>query len=181
MPAIDYDLMPHYTYDDYKGWEGGWELIDGIPYNMAPAPYPKHQWLVAHIWRELDANLDCSDETCTVYLAPIDWKIDETTVVQPDVALFCEAPGKPYFSHTPPIVVEVLFLSTALKDMTTKKALYERAGVRHYLIADPDRKHIDHFELVGGAYHYRGRFRDERIELAAQECRSAIDTEVLFG
>ena len=40
----------HYTYDDYKTWEGEWELIDGIPFArnssmMAPAPEIKHQGL----------------------------------------------------------------------------------------------------------------------------------------
>jgi hypothetical protein len=24
-------------------WEGKWELIDGIPHAMSPAPTPKHQ------------------------------------------------------------------------------------------------------------------------------------------
>jgi hypothetical protein len=36
-------ILPHYTYDDYVHWEGKWELIDGIPYAMSPAPVPKHQ------------------------------------------------------------------------------------------------------------------------------------------
>lgn len=29
--------LPHYTYEDYKQWEGRWELIYGIPFAMAPA------------------------------------------------------------------------------------------------------------------------------------------------
>ncbi len=52
-------LIERYTYEDYKSWEGRWELIDGIAYAMAPAPYPKHQRVVSHIWRELDKNLNC--------------------------------------------------------------------------------------------------------------------------
>ncbi|HSV11108.1 MAG TPA: hypothetical protein VLI68_10085 [Hanamia sp.] len=31
-------LLPHYTYEDYCHWEGRWEVIDGIPYAMIPAP-----------------------------------------------------------------------------------------------------------------------------------------------
>ena len=27
-----------YTYEDYKRWEGDWELIDGVPLAMAPSP-----------------------------------------------------------------------------------------------------------------------------------------------
>ena len=35
--------LPHYSYDDYKIWEGDWELIRGIPYAMAPAASWWHQ------------------------------------------------------------------------------------------------------------------------------------------
>ena len=38
-------ILPYYTYEDYCHWEGRWELIDGIPYAMSPAPNPIHQWL----------------------------------------------------------------------------------------------------------------------------------------
>jgi hypothetical protein len=34
--------LPEYTYDDYKKWEGNWELIEGIPYAMSPPPKRKH-------------------------------------------------------------------------------------------------------------------------------------------
>ena len=50
MSAIK--LLPHYTYEDYCNWEGRWELIDGIPFAMSPAPTPRHQWLIANIIAE---------------------------------------------------------------------------------------------------------------------------------
>ena len=46
-------LLPYYTYDDYCNWEGRWELIDGIPFAMSPAPSLRHQWLSANIISEL--------------------------------------------------------------------------------------------------------------------------------
>ena len=42
MAALKYDNFLYYTYEDYKYWEDSWEIIDGIPYAMSPAPYPKH-------------------------------------------------------------------------------------------------------------------------------------------
>ena len=33
---------PNYTYDDYKHWEGRWEVIDGVAYAMSPMASPKH-------------------------------------------------------------------------------------------------------------------------------------------
>ena len=89
-PAIAYDNLPYYTYDDYATWEGEWELIDGTPYAMDPAPYPKHQKIVFKIGKELDKHLKCKEKNCEVYISPIDWKVNDDTVVQPDAALFCE-------------------------------------------------------------------------------------------
>ena len=40
---IDLAYTEHYSYDDYKQWEGDWELIDGKPYAMAPSPMRTHQ------------------------------------------------------------------------------------------------------------------------------------------
>jgi len=39
--ALNY--IEYYTYEDYKRWEGDWELIEGMPYSMAPAPFKRHQ------------------------------------------------------------------------------------------------------------------------------------------
>ncbi len=129
-------LLRRYSYDEYREWEGRWELIDGVPYAMAPAPYPKHQRIVFQIAKELDRTLDCVG--CEVYIAPVDWKIDEHNVVQPDVAIFCEETTNQYFSKTPLMVVEVLSLATALKDLTVKFRLYEHAAVPYYLIVNPE-------------------------------------------
>jgi len=32
-------LLPRYTYEDYKLWEGDWELLEGVPSAMAPSPF----------------------------------------------------------------------------------------------------------------------------------------------
>ena len=41
MGALDY--TEHYTLDDYRLWEGDWELIDGSAYAMSPSPMVTHQ------------------------------------------------------------------------------------------------------------------------------------------
>ena len=182
MAAIDYDGFLYYTYEQYKTWDDSWELIDGVPYAMSPAPYPKHQKAVARIWKELDANLECSEELCEVYISPVDWKIDETTVVQPDVAIFCEETEKQFFSKTPPLAVEVLSKSTALKDVTTKKALYERTGVLYYIIVEPHTEIADIYRLTEGQYTHLGKYtKEDRVtfDLSAA-CKTAIDLSKVF-
>ncbi len=36
MGAVDF--LPHYAYADCKDWEGKWELYNGYPISMSPAP-----------------------------------------------------------------------------------------------------------------------------------------------
>ena len=74
MAAIDYDYYQSYTFDDYQEWEGRWELIEGVAYSMAPAPYPKHQRVALRIAKELGDHLVCSNKECEIYISPIDWK-----------------------------------------------------------------------------------------------------------
>lgn len=53
----------YYTYADYLKWPEGerWELINGVPFNMSPAPKRKHQdiltQLFGRLWEELWGNL----------------------------------------------------------------------------------------------------------------------------
>ncbi len=177
------ELVPRFTYKEYQEWEDSWELIDGIPYAMAPAPYPKHQKIVAHIWKELDKNLNCIfKNVCEVYISPIDWKVNETTVVQPDVALFCEQTDKQYFSKTPLLIVEVLSMATALKDTTTKFDLYEREGVATYIIIDPDTQKAEIFELYEGKYRRVQKIEREGVyRFKHKECETEVDFQKIFS
>ena len=96
--------LPHYTRDDYRPWEGRWELIHGIPYAMTPAPSIKHQSVSSRIDRLLQEALDQCDE-CRALL-PVDWRIDEDTVVQPDNLVICHQEEKPYLTRAPALVFE---------------------------------------------------------------------------
>jgi len=179
--AIAYDNLPYYTYDDYVAWEGEWELIDGTPYAIAPAPYPKHQKIVARIWQELSSHLECKDKNCEVYISPIGWKVNDDTVVQPDVALFCEETDKQYFSKTPPIVVEVLSKATALKDVTSKFDLYEREGVMFYVIIEPESEISDIFKCINGKYELQKKATlNDSYDFELDGCSTQVDFGKLF-
>ena len=50
MGVLKLEDLPHYTYDDYKNWEGNnWELIYGQAYSKKPNPVIKHQSVSANI------------------------------------------------------------------------------------------------------------------------------------
>jgi len=63
----------------------------------------------------------------------------------------------------PRAIFEVLSPSTAYKDKTAKRSLYERSGVREYYLADPIMKIVEKFTLVEGEYRYSGAFGDEDV------------------
>ncbi len=143
--------LPHYTHDDYVQWEGRWELIYGVAHAMSPTPNITHQSISQHIASQLERVLENCQE-CHALL-PVDWKIDEETTVQPDNLVICgELENKAYLSKTPVLIFEILSKSTAHKDRTTKFKLYEREGVRHYVIVDPNENIAKIYSLLDGRY-----------------------------
>ncbi len=76
-------ILPYYTYEDYVHWEGKWELIEGFPLAMSPAPIPKHQIFSASLIALFHAELRKCNE-CLV-TTPIDFKISEDTILRPDI------------------------------------------------------------------------------------------------
>lgn len=138
---------PRFTYADYITWpdEERWEIIEGVPYDMTPAPAPTHQAICAGITAELYYQL--KGKPCTVYPAPFDVRLPDkdesadnsSTVVQPDVSVVCDA--RKIDSRgcvgAPDFLVEILSPYTAKKDHLRKLALYEKHGVREYWIVQP--------------------------------------------
>ena len=110
---------PQFTYEDYLLWEGRWELIDGMPYAMSPAPAPLHQTINGNLYTTLKPALKTSCANCEVYL-PIDWKINEKTVVQPDLLIVRNKIEEQYLDFTPALVLEILSPFTAYKDRHEK-------------------------------------------------------------
>jgi len=146
---------------------------------MAPAPYPRHQRVAKRIAWELDRNMDC--KKCEAYLSPVDWKIDDATVVQPDVAVFCEETARQYFTQTPPLVVEVLSKATAHKDVTIKFDLYEKTGVTYYIIVEPESHVSEVFVLENRKYRLLEKIEEkQKIRFDLGECATAIDFGTLW-
>ena len=132
-----------YTYADYVTWPGDerWELIDGVPYAMSPAPTIGHQRIAGEIHRQL-ANF-LKGKPCEAFIAPVDVRLnadnDDDIVVQPDVLVVCDKnklDGK-CCNGAPDFVVEILSPSTADHDRVNKFQVYVAAGVREYWIVDP--------------------------------------------
>lgn len=132
--------------------EARWELLEGRPRAMSPAPGRLHQGVLIHLATRFDTCLQ--GKTCRVYPAPLDIRLpqgevvdaDVDTMVQPDLSGICD-PQKldtKGCRGAPDLVVEVTSPSSAAYDQIVKKALYELHGVREYWIVQP----IDHVAWV---------------------------------
>jgi Uma2 family endonuclease len=148
--SIAAKYRPYYTYDDYCQWEGQWELIEGMPYAMAPMPVPEHQRTAGLLFMLFEKALSDYNH-CKVYL-PLAWKIAEDTVVQPDVLIVFNKIEKKFLDFPPVLVVEILSPSTAAKDRGEKMELYLLQKVKYYLIVDPKFKKVEVYELMDGEY-----------------------------
>ena len=172
MCAIEY-----YTYEDYKNWEGRWELIDGIPLAMAPAPLPTHQFIAMELSFQLRKQLENCEE-CAV-LGEVDYKIDEENVVRPDVVLTCEKLNKPFLSVAPEIIFEIVSKSSARRDEKFKFALYEKEKVKYYVLVYPEDEKAKVYKLTANKYEKEGDIL-KNYEFNETICKVSIDFEKIF-
>ncbi len=170
---------PYYTYADYSVWEGKWELIQGMPYAMSPAPIPAHQRvaLVLSFLFELSLKKKC--KKCKTYL-PLDWKIDESTVVQPDLLIVCNKIEKKFLDFPPVLVVEVLSPASAVNDRGIKMEIYQQQGVKYYLIIDPQFKKIEVYQLVNNKYEPVAVNPTNFTFSLEEECEALIEFEDIW-
>lgn len=149
--ALKTEHYPKYTYQDYAQWEGNWELIDGLPYAMSPSPSFRHQRINSEIIAHLTERLnDCKN--CKAVLA-FDWKINETTVVQPDVSVVCKpVKNNNYLDFAPDLIFEIISPSSVIRDREIKFELYQTEGVKYYVLVDTERDTAEVFELTDNVY-----------------------------
>lgn len=179
MAYLRTEDLPHYIYEDYVQWEGKWELIYGIPYAMTPAPSIQHQSTSQKIAVMLDEALRACNE-CQALL-PVDWKVEEDTIVQPDNLVVCGKTEGAYLTKAPVLIFEILSRSTATKDKTTKFTLYEREGVRHYIIVDPKEQLAKVYSLHEGRYIKVMDATDENCEFDLVKCRIIFDFSEIWA
>lgn len=165
--ATDLDTLP----DDGLRYE----LIDGTLL-VSPAPVKRHQRASRRLQRLLE---DACPAGYEVFDAPLDWAVNDTTVVEPDLLVIprddADTPA-----HSPVLLVEILSPSSITTDRETKFHRYERARVPQYWIVDPGGREagsaesrgaevgggerapsIEVYDLVGGEYQLQVSAADD--------------------
>lgn len=168
----------NYTYDDYKLWDGDWELIQGIPLAMSPAPLRIHQGLASQIIRHLGNQLE-NCPMCEV-LGEVDYKVNEDTVLRPDIALTCNETNESYLTKAPEIIVEIISKSTAKRDEVYKFDIYEEEKVKYYIIVYPDDLKAKVYKLDEKSYDKQGDFTTETYNFENTTCKLSLDFEKVF-
>lgn len=148
-----------FTYREYCSWpeDERWELIDGVAYDMSPAPSRKHQEISGELFFQIQFIL--RKQKCKVYSAPFDVVLpqypiesddESTTVVQPDISVICDQTKLTENGclGAPDLIIEILSPSTSKKDLNEKFGLYEKQGVKEYWVVDPGNKYIRVFHLI---------------------------------
>jgi len=149
-------IKRRFTYQDYLSWpeEGRWEIIDGIAYNISPAPTVRHQ----RISRNLSGILYTQREkfrSCEFFEAPTDIVFDEFNVVQPDIFIVCDKDKitEDNIKGAPDLIIEITSPSTEVKDRREKLKLYEHFGVREYIILFSEREYLERYVLKKNRYN----------------------------
>lgn len=177
MAALQIEEL-RYTYDDYKLWEGDWELFAGVPVSMSPAPMIKHQNIASEIIRQIGNKIeDCQE--CEI-LGECDYKISNDTILRPDVVLSCGETHEAYLTKAPEIVCEIISKSTAKRDEIYKFDIYEAEKVMYYIIVYPDELYAKVYKLKDGKYDKQGDFAKESYDFEETLCKASIDFEKVF-
>ena len=165
----------HYTVEDYRQWEGDWELIGGMPYAMTPSPTVTYQVCAGNLLHQLKVGLEkeqgCGD--CLV-LMETDWEVSSDTVVRPDILVTCEEPGEKII-RTPAMIAEVVSGSSGRRDESLKFDLYRREGVLYYLLLYPEKELAKIYRNASGEFVKIADVSSDEVEFSVGKCAFGVD------
>ncbi len=160
MTARDYFELP----EDHPRCE----LIAGELW-MPPAPTRKHQNTVKRLLLQLAGPIE-SAEVGEVLISPIDYRVSEDDVFQPDLLVLSNAVSEDEAGpivQTPLLVVEVLSAGSIAQDRGRKFRAYEAARVSAYWIVDPATQRLEIWLLDTD-----GRYRLDSVSGSADKVKA---------
>ena len=147
-----------YTDEDYMMLEEGapFQLIN-YDLIMSPSPTSFHQGIALQLILTISEHLKGINNQGYLAFAPLDVKFDEGNVLQPDI-IYVSAKRKnelvkDRIEGAPDLIIEILSPSNAIYDLRQKKDLYQKYGVKEYIIIDPVSKNADLYSLKNAEYH----------------------------
>lgn len=143
--------------DDYRRTE----KINGVVYDMPMAENFRHGIVNGNIFHIIKNGL--KDSLCMVFMGNLDYKfhpdVNDDYIV-PDIMVVCDRKklkGGAYYG-TPKFIVETLSPSTAMRDRSEKKEIYEKAGVEELWLVSPRERGLEIYYLQEGKYRLEGSY-----------------------
>ena len=131
-----------------------YEIIEGELYEM-PSPTSAHGVTIRNLMFLLGPVIEVLRGW--LLTAPLDIFLPGADPVQPDIVVLLPESNASLVARgvegPPDLLVEVLSPSNRGRDLLTKRALYARAGVREYWIADPMSRTVEILTLDRDAFH----------------------------
>ncbi|MCL2323353.1 MAG: Uma2 family endonuclease [Oscillospiraceae bacterium] len=140
-----------YTFEEWLEMDNNdeLELIDGKIYMRGePSTYMIGETSTRHQRVSLRLTLALGNflvgKTCELFCNPFVVKLEEKTVVHPDLAVICDTSkiNDGGCIGAPDLIIEILTPSSAGYDIFTKYNEYLLAGVKEYWIADPIKNYV---------------------------------------
>ena len=158
MIMLTAEEKKRYTAYDYSLLEEGapFQLIN-YDLIMSPSPVLLHQLLLIKLIRLVSDFLEASNNEGILAVAPMDVKFDDGNILQPDIFYITaerkEEVVKDRIEGAPDLIIEILSPSNAYYDLRQKKDIYEKYGVKEYIIIDPIQQNADLYTLKHGFYN----------------------------
>ena len=137
-------------------YDEDYEIIEGEKF-MSPSPSRTHMYIMTNLFIKFHYYLIQHNIFGRVFTDNMDIHLPDGNLVKPDLSIVCNIEflkrGATVYG-TPDFVAEILSRSTMYRDITTKKNLYEKNGVKEYWIINPWSKTVSVNIL-----------RDEKFEL----------------
>lgn len=151
------EVIPKLTFEQFRELPSDgkrYELVHG-EVHATPSPATRHQFTLQNLYEKL-ASYVYKNQLGELCLAPLDVRLGEETVLQPDLIFISnERAGiiqENWIEGAPDLTVEVLSPSTAGHDRATKLPVYAEARVPEVWFIDPKARTVEVLRLQGAKY-----------------------------
>jgi Uma2 family endonuclease len=154
-----------YTIEDYM------MLEDGAPFQLInneliilPPSLSFHQAICTRLTQITCNFLDSINDNGFLACA-LDTKFDERNILRPDILYVTEERKqeivKEWIEGVPDFIIEVISIESAYYDLRQKMDIYEKYGVKEYIIIDPIEQSAELYALKDGAYYLHQKAQND--------------------
>jgi Uma2 family endonuclease len=145
------------TVEDYMlPQQGSPDQLINNDWIKLPPPSIIHQLILARIIQAISNFLDRINDKGFLAPGPIDVVLDAKNILHPDIFYISENKKsvivKGNIEGSPDLIVEIISMESAYYDMRQKKDIYEKHGVKEYIIIDTISARAEIYGLRDGVY-----------------------------